>query len=288
MARTDAPLAERWIANRLAQVTTETTGLLEAFNFGEAGRVVHDFIWDELADWYIEAHKISAREGHADGALLAQVFEKVLRLLHPFAPFVTEELWQRLTTGVAQRPISIMLAEWPVPSALTLDDSLAQWADLMALTRAVRTLRSDYRVEPARAVAASIAAPSSARAEFWRANADVLGALPGTRLRPIEVLESPGGAPADLAAQSISTMAGGVELLIPAEGLFDIQAERERADRELSEASKQVQRLEGLLASDFSTKAAAETVLRERERLEEHRERLEALERRRATLARLH
>src|SRR6185436_1849016 len=68
IAGADAPLAERWIASRLAQVTTECTRLLGDFNFGEAGRVVHDFIWDELADWYVEAYKISARDGRADGA----------------------------------------------------------------------------------------------------------------------------------------------------------------------------------------------------------------------------
>ena len=91
----------------------------------------------------------------------------------------------------------------------------------------------------------------------------------------------------DLAARAISTVAGGVEVLVPAEGLFDVRAEGERAAREHTEATKQVQRLENLLASDFSTRAAPETVERERERLAEQRERLGALERRRATLARL-
>src|SRR5262249_49577485 len=86
-SRADAPLAERWIASRLSTVIAETTRLLGDFNFGEAGRVIHDFIWDELADWYVEAYKILARSGSADGALLAQVYDKLLRLLHPFAPF---------------------------------------------------------------------------------------------------------------------------------------------------------------------------------------------------------
>src|SRR5207237_4898368 len=97
--REGAPLVERWIASRLAAVTTEVTRLLGEFNFGEAGRLMHDFIWDEVADWYVEAHKVLPEP---DGALLAQVYEKTLRLLHPFTPFVTEELWQRLTTGIAE------------------------------------------------------------------------------------------------------------------------------------------------------------------------------------------
>jgi valyl-tRNA synthetase len=135
-------------------------------------------------------------------------------------------------------------------------------------------------------VPAFIAAPSAERAEFWRANVDLLAALPGTRLAPVEVY-TPDALPPDLAARSIATVAGGVELFIPAEGLFNVDTERQRAERELADASKHVQRLEQLLASDFAQKASPETVERERERLADHRERLSALERRRATLERL-
>jgi valyl-tRNA synthetase len=130
-------------------------------------------------------------------------------------------------------------------------------------------------------VPATIVASTAERAAFWRSHAALIGGLPGTRLGPIDVSTS-----ADH-AQAIAAVAGGVELLIPAEGLFDIRAEGDRAEREHAEAAKQVQRLEGLLASEFSRKAAPETVQRERERLDEQRERLAALERRRATLARL-
>src|SRR5207302_2880985 len=97
VANERAALAERWIASRLAYVRAEVTRLLGEFNFGEAGRLIHDFIWDELADWHVEAYKVLASSGRADGAMLARVYEKTLRLLHPFAPFVTEELWQGLT-----------------------------------------------------------------------------------------------------------------------------------------------------------------------------------------------
>jgi valyl-tRNA synthetase len=287
VVRAEAPLAERWIASRLSAVTAEVTRLLGEFNFGEAGRVIHDFVWDELADWYVEAYKILSREGQADGALLAQVYEKTLRLLHPLAPFATEDLWQRLTTGARGRPIALMIAEWPAPADTRDLAAEAAWSDVMAVTRAARTLRSEYHIEPSNTVAASLAARTPELAAFWRANADLLGALPGTRLKPIDVLDAPEGAPADLAARAIAAVAGGLELLIPAEGLFDVQTELGRAKQELAESGKQVQRLEGLLASDFSRKAPPETVERERGRLKEQRERQQTLERRRATLARL-
>lgn len=282
VARADAPLVERWIASRLGQVIAEVTRLLGEFNFGEAGRLIHDFIWDEVADWYVEAYKVLG----ADGALLAQVFEKTLRLLHPFAPFVTEELWQRLTTGIADRPISIMLVAWPEPPAAADSEAEAAWSDIMALTRAARALRADYRIEPSSIVPAAIAArPQSA--EFWRANADLIGSLPGTRLKPIDIIEVSNGVAADLAAKSIAAVAGGAELLIPAAGLFDARTELKRTESELGNARQQVERLERNLAGDFAHKAPPETVQAERQRLEEQRERLQTLERRRGTLERL-
>ncbi len=287
VAREHAPLAERWIASRLAAVTSEVSRLLSDFNFGEAGRVIHDFIWDEVADWYLEAFKILARDGQADGALLAQAFDKLLRLLHPFAPFATEELWQRLTVGAADSPIALMIANWPKPADTHDSAAEAAWADVMAVTRAARTLRSEYHIKPSNPVAATIAARTPELAASWRAHADLLGALPGVRFTSIEVLDAPAGVPVEFAARAIAAAAGGVELLIPAEGLFDVHTELDRANQELAETNKQVQRLETQLASDFSRRAPPETVERERERLHEQRDRQQTLERRQATLARL-
>jgi valyl-tRNA synthetase len=275
----DAALVERWITSRLSQVTAQVTRQLEQFNFGEAGRLIHDFIWNEFADWYVEAFKVE----QLSGALLAQVYEKVLRLLHPFAPFVTEELWQRLTTGLADRPISVTLAEWPRPEAERNVLAESQFGDVMALTRAARTLRADYRIEPARQVPATIVASTPDEAVIWRTNAALLGALPGTRLQPIHVASAGDESP----PQSIATVAGGVELLIPAEGLFDVQQESARTEQEVAESQQQVQRLEKMLDSDFGQKAPPEAIQRERERLDDARGKLEALERRRETLARL-
>ena len=240
-----------------------------------------------MADWYVEAYKILAGQGRADGALLARVYEKTLRLLHPIAPFATEELWQRLTSGSPKRPVSIMLAEWPRPADAADPLAEAQWSDFMALTRAARTLRAEYHIEPSNMVAASVAASGQEVAAFWRANADLLGALLGVRLKPIDVVPAGDGASSDLAARSIAAVAGGAELLIPAEGLFDPAAELARTDEELADADKQVQRLEGLLGSDFSRKAPPETVERERARLAEQQDRLQTLRRRRETLSRL-
>jgi valyl-tRNA synthetase len=282
----DAALVERWIASRLAYVTAEMTRLLGEFNFGEAGRIIHDFIWDEVADWYVEAFKILVPNGNAQGALLAQVYEKTLRLLHPFAPFATEELWQRLTTGSAERPIALIVAEWPRPADRDVDAE-EQWSDVMALTRAARALRADYHIETSNTLPATIRVANSRLADFWRPHINLIGGLPGTRLAPIEIVDASVSDSATLTSRSIAAVAGGAELLIPAEGLFDVHGELRRTEQELADAAKQVQRLEGLLGSEFVRRAPPETVERERERLAEQRERRGTLERRRDTLTRL-
>ncbi len=122
---------------------------------------------------------------------------------------------------------------------------------------------------------------------MWRAQSKLIGALPGTRLAPIEIVDASSSDSAALTSRSIAAVAGGAELLIPAEGLFDVQSELRRTEQELADAAKQVQRLEGLLGSEFVYKAPTETVERERERLTEQRERRGTLERRRDTLTRL-
>src|SRR5207237_8104057 len=113
----------------------------------------------------------------------------------------------------------------------------------------------------------------------WRANADLLGALPGTRLGPIHVVESASGAPPELAARSIGAVAGGAELLIPAEGLFDVQTELTRTRTDLADADKQGQRLENLLGGEFTRNAPRDTDERTPDRSKEHRARLDTLER---------
>jgi valyl-tRNA synthetase len=280
-----AHLADRWIASRLDRTIAAATRLMGEYNFGEAGRIVHDFVWDEFADWYLEAHKLLARRGTTDGRLLVRVYEKLLRLLHPLTPFVTEELWQRLGTDTA--PVSVGLAPWPTSSGLTDGEAETQWADLLGVVRAARALRSDYRIESTRWVEAFVVAGTPERARFWREQADLLGNLPGTRLRPIEVLDA-SSAPPELAERSISAVAGGVELLLPAAGLFDVEAERLRARAELGEAEKQIDRLNGLLSRPgFAAQAPAEVVEREQGRLAEQAERRQALARRVETLERL-
>src|SRR5262249_36962874 len=141
---------------------------------------------------------------------------------------------------------------WPTPDVAVDPTAEAEWSDIMALTRAARNLRADYRIEPSHAIEAAIATRDARQAGFWRANASLVGALPGTRLSPVNVVD---GVAPELAARSIAAVAGGAELLIPAAGLFDVATELKRAATELADAQKRVSGLEARLGGDFGRKA---------------------------------
>jgi len=250
-------------------------------NFGEAGRLIHDFIWDELADWYLEAYKILAPSGHADGALLAQVYDKVLRLLHPFAPFVTEELWQRLVQGAAsdEPTPSIVIAPWPTASEARDTEAETRMEALMELVRGVRNARAEYKVDPGRWVPATLIAGGDA--DFFRRMATVIGELPGVRLRPITIVEADDGS----GEEAVSVVAGGVTLHMPLSGLVDAAQERARMTRERDQTSGEIERAESLLSRPgFVEKARPDVVAKEREKLEALRDRLAKLDERLAAL----
>jgi len=150
-----------------------------------------------------------------------------------------------------------MLAEWPRPTSAGDASAEAEWSDIMAVTRAARTLRADYRIEPSNVVGAAIAARGPRLADFWRGNAELLGALPGTRLKPIDVIEVADGVDPELAARSIAAVAGGAELLIPAAGLFDVQTELKRAAASLREQGTRLAVAAGHPKPDDAQVAAA-------------------------------
>ncbi len=176
------PLPERWVLSRCHKLVGSVTEQLEAYDFGPAGQAIYAFLWDEYADWYIE---ISKRRIGSDDPVAAQqarrtlvyVLDACLRLLHPFMPFITEELWQRLP----HEGDSLMIAPWPQrvgAAALPVDvEALVQFASLQELTRAVRNARAEYRVEPAKKIAATVCVAEGPLATALEAEADALAFL---------------------------------------------------------------------------------------------------------------
>jgi valyl-tRNA synthetase len=289
--------ADRWIASRLNAVAAETQRLLESFQLGEAARNLHDFIWSEYCDWYIEIAKVQLREDtetrrHEDTKdepstqnselstqhsvtrqTLGAVLERSLRLLHPFAPFVTEEVWQNLMGRPAENgregiPASIMIAPWVRPGERDREAE-GRIELVMEIVRGIRNTRAEYGVDPGRFVPVVVLAGQ--RASLMRRLAPVISSL--ARVQPVEVRE--GG---ERPQRALTLIAEGVEVYLPLEGLFDVEQERARISREIDAAQQEVQKTEALLSKPgFAEKAPAHVVEKEREKLEAGRDRLARL-----------
>jgi len=271
-------LPDRWILSRHNQLVANVSRLMEAYQFGEAGRQIYEFLWGEFCDWYIEISKLriyGEDEEARDVAcrVLAYVLERTLRLLHPFMPFVTEEIWQNLTNGEWRmangRTIdTIMLAPWPGPEGEWDVEAEAGMEVIMELTGAIRNARAEYGVDPGRRIAATIA--GGARSDLLFDQREVLVSL--ARLDQERLTIVP--ALAEQPRQALALMVGGVECYLPLAGIVDLEAERKRLARELEEVADVISRAERLLANeDFVTKAPAHVVERERQKLAQNKAR---------------
>jgi valyl-tRNA synthetase len=295
----NATLADRWILSRYNRLLGEVDRLMRAYNFGEAGRQIQEFLWSEFADWYVEIAK-SQLEGDQQRqqltrTLLFSVLEGSLRLLHPFMPFVTEEAWQYLTgderrkakddtaidsSSVVDRPSSIMIAAYPVAEASALDDAAERdFALVRELIGSIRNVRNEYKVEPARWVAATVAAGGrAAMLEQQRALLVRLARVADDQLAIAQQL----AAKPDHAA---TLVVGDVEVFLPLAGLIDLDAERARLSKELEQADADIARRAARLQNaGFVDKAPANVIQRERDGLAGARAMAERLRERLAQL----
>lgn len=259
-------LEDRWILSRLNRLTATVNELMAAHQYGEAGRQVRDFLWDEFCDWYIEATKVRLYDETAEKAtprrVLLTVLEQALRLLHPFMPFVTEALWQALPAAVKQGE-ALIIAAWPEPEPAWLDETAeAQMAALMEVVRGIRNVRAEYGVEPGKRIPATIAA--GALTPVFEAARAVVTFL--ARLDPAALTIVTAGEPLP---QSATVVVGEVVASLPLAGLVDLAAERARLDKALADLEGRIARSRGLLAGDFVQKAPPHVVERERTRLAE-------------------
>jgi valyl-tRNA synthetase len=280
----DAPLEDRWIVSRVEELARSVDAQFKRMDMGEAARQVYDFAWGEYADWYIEMAKVRMRDASRDGdsplPVLAYVLDRCLRLLHPFMPFVTEEIWQALrakTTGIDEP--ALIVAAYPRGESGYRDERAErEMATLIDVVRAIRNIRAEKRVEPARFVEAYVVA-DGARAAL-EAGVPYIETL--ARARPVHVVESADAAPREQVATAVLE---GVTAVVPLAGLFDVAAERDRLRKQIADAEAEESRLESKLANEqFRAKAPPQIVATEEERLAAARARLEGL---RASLAEL-
>jgi valyl-tRNA synthetase len=273
--RDGMPLEDRWIMSRLHRLVGDVEKLLSAFQVGEAGRQVHDFFWGDFCDWYIEMAKVRLKaDDPSPLPLLAHVLDMSLRLLHPFMPFLTEAIWQNLRPHLRQAEAEpLIVAPWPRANKRWHDsEAEAQAQAVMDVVRAIRNIRAERGVEPARYVEVYLIADGMRKAaEASRLIIETLA-----RVRPLHIVDGAGAAPRE---QVITAVLRDVQVVLPLAGLFDVEAERARLRREVDDAQAEVARLEAKLANEqFRTRAPAAVVGKEEEKLAAARARLEGLQ----------
>jgi valyl-tRNA synthetase len=271
------PLEDRWILSRLNTTIADVDRLMKEFQFGEVQRQIHDFLWGEFCDWYIEITKV--RLNAAEGVIspipvLIEVLEKSLRLLHPFMPFITEELWQNIVSKLPEdksRPESIMVASYPQADESFKDAAAEEvMASVVEIIRSIRNARTEYKVEQSKQIETIIYA-----GELEKEIATYASAIQTLAKAVPTIARNREGAPPE---NSLVTVLKGVEVIIPMQSMVDIDAEKKRIQKEIEQFEGEVVRLEGRLKDEaFLSKAPAQVVEKERANLAAKREKLEKL-----------
>ncbi len=267
--------ADRWILTRLHELVSTTNRLMDGYLFGEAGRQIYDFLWGDFADWYVEVAKVQLASGYENAyrtlKVLRYVLDTGLRLLHPYIPFVTEEIWQQLkqafeASGLGIAPASgwedaLIVAAWPEEGEHYPGDA-TDFERLREMIRAIRTVRAEYDVPPARRIPALIAA--GAHIASFTAQREVLVAL--ARLdNSLLALDARLAAPEN----AVTLVQGEIVCYLPLAALVNVQAEQERLSKEVADIERQIARLSEMLAGPFADRAPAAVVQKERDKLGE-------------------
>ncbi len=265
-------LADKWILSELKAAAASISANLGKYELGEAARAVYDFTWDYFCDWYIETAKPrlygeDKQERYTAQTVLVQVLDNILRLLHPFMPFITEEIWQALP----HEGETIMLAAWPQADAMPDYPAEAEIMRLnMEAVRAIRNIRAEMSVQPGKKVELIFATDTAA--EGLKQGEMYIKALAGAN--SMTILPANSGKPEQAAAAHIR----GVDIYLPLKGLIDLDKEIARLDKEIANMDKEIKRLEGKLANQgFLAKAPEAVVAGEREKLAGYTEKRQSL-----------
>lgn len=277
-------LADKWILSRLQDTVKDVTGLLERFELGEAGRAIYDFIWSEVCDWYIEIAKprLYNKEAAAERAtaqhVLATVLVSAMKLLHPYMPFITEEIYQCLPHEAE----SIMISKWPVADESLVDPEAERGMNaIMDSIKAIRNMRAEVNANPGKKIPAIMLVSEDLREVVAHNDSYIklLGGIDNLELRPLN-----GEKPENAMAAVVT----GIEVYLPLAGLIDVEKETQRLSKELAAMEKDLQRAGGKLNNaGFLAKAPEDVIAKERAKYEELSGKIEAVKKRMAYLAEL-
>ena len=274
--------ADEYIHARMRETVRDVNRLFESYQFGEAGRQIYEFFWGEFADWYIESAKLQLSQG-GDRAFytawtLMRVLDRCLRLLHPFTPYVTEELWGHLKTIANSKgnayeaedgwSEALIIAKWPSSKAEEEweKDAISTFiAGTIEHTRAFRSLKTDLNIPVNQKTSGTIIAEKGTLPMIL-AQKDFIAALGA--IKDMEILDAIPDVEEYQNYSSNSIPSTGSIVFLKTDEVFSQQEMQDKLAKELKTTQSQVNRLEGLLASDFSTKAPPQVVEKERSKLD--------------------
>lgn len=251
-------LADEWILTRLNETIADVTRLAEKYEFGEVGRVLYNFIWDEFCDWYIEMSKIPMNgedevQKQMTRSVLAYTLDSIMRMLHPFMPFVTEHIWQNLpVTGD-----SIVTASWPVVKPeLSNEQSKRDMEQLMEIIRAVRNTRSEVNTPMSKQIPMIIKTNSEAISERLETERPFIERFCNPSILTIST-------DVEIPEEVITTAVTGGSVILPLEGLIDMEKEIARLEKELEKWQKELERVDKKLSNEKFVAKAPEKIINE-------------------------
>ncbi|MCD4838717.1 valine--tRNA ligase [Neobacillus sedimentimangrovi] len=251
-------VADKWILTRLNETIDHVTKLSERYEFGEVGRALYNFIWDDFCDWYIEMAKLPLY-GDDEAAkkttrsILAYVLDQTMRLLHPFMPFITEEIWQNLPHSGE----SITVAKWPeVRPELSDEEAAQEMKLLMEMIRSVRNIRAEVNTPMSKKIKMLVKAKDEKVLASLEKNRSYI-----ERFCNPEELQM--GLNIETPEKAMTAVITGVEIILPLEGLINIEEEIARLEKEWDKLNKEVERVQKKLSNEGFIKKAPEHVVAE-------------------------
>ncbi|ASN05094.1 valine--tRNA ligase [Virgibacillus necropolis] len=257
-------IADKWILTRLNETIEQVSKNTTKYEFGEAGRYLYNFIWDDFCDWYIEMAKLplygeDAPKKKTTQSVLAYVLDNIMRMLHPFMPFITEEIWQELP----HQGESITVAKWPeVRKDLHDEQAMKEMERLVSIIKSVRNIRAEVNTPMSKQVKLLVQAEDETTVKELEFNRTYIERFCNTSELVI-------ASSVDVPEKAMSAVVTGLELFLPLEGLIDIEKERTRLESELEKWAKEVERVQKKLANEGFVKKAPEAVVAEEKQKEQ-------------------
>ncbi|HDU1350754.1 TPA: valine--tRNA ligase [Staphylococcus pseudintermedius] len=269
----DLSVADQWILTRLNETIDTVTQLSDKYEFGEVGRVLYNFIWDEFCDWYIEMSKIPMNgddevQKNVTRSVLSYALDRIMRLLHPFMPFVTEHIWQNLP----HEGESIVTSAWPTVDALfVFEESKDVMEQLVEIIKAVRQSRLEVNTPLSKEIPIKIQAKNETIQQLLKTNQHYLERFCNPSTLEIETQ-------IDIPDKAMTTVVAAGEVILPIEGLIDMDKELERLEKDLQKWQKELDRVNKKLSNEnFVNKAPEHVINEEKEKQVKYQEKYDGV-----------